>query len=110
MRYQKVRTRQSRMNREEKCWLNRIVSSMFSFIMVLMCCVAVVLSGQIYSAGGFDPVIEKWDEISSSINLTHLKEWIFLEKWINGQVLQVSSSSYQWIKDQVYEVTDHEVS
>ena len=109
MRVRKVKNRRLRMNREEKSWLNRVVSSMFSFVMVLMFCIAVVLSSQIYSAGGFDPVIEKWDEISSTINLTHLKEWIFLEKWINGQVMQVSSNSYQWINDQVYEVADHEV-
>ena len=109
MKNRKRRTRASRLNKEEKSWLTRIVSSIFSFIMVLMGCVAVVLTGQIYEAGGFDPVIEKWDEISSSISLTHLKEWLFLEKWISNQVLQVSSHSYQWVEDQVYEVSNHEV-
>ena len=101
--------RRTQLSKEEKSWFSRMISSLFSLMTLFMCCVAVVLSGQIYSAGGFDSVVEKWNEVSNSLNLKELKEWIFLEKWISGQVLQVSANSYQLIENQMYEVADHEV-
>ena len=110
MRYRKdLYMRKTRMSKEEKSWFSRVIGSLFTLVTLFMCCICVVLSGQIYSAGGFDPVIEKWNEVSGSLNLNELKEWIFLEKWINGQILQVSSNSYQLVGNQMYEVADHEV-
>ena len=101
--------RKTRMSKEEKSWFSRMIGSLFSLVTLFMCCIAVVLSGQIYAAGGFDPVVEKWNKVSDALNLTELKEWIFLEKWLSGQILQVSANSYQLIENQMYEVADHEV-
>ena len=108
-RRRKRRSKVNSLSSNEQSFVSKIVSSLFSLVLLVLCCCAVVLSERIYSAGGFEPVVEKWEQISSTLNLTHLKGWIFLENWINNQTMQVSSSSYQHVSDQLYEVDQHEV-
>lgn len=101
--------RVSQLKKEEKTMGSKIVSSLFSLVMLILCCTAVVLSEKIYEANGFEPIKEKVMELSETLNLTQLKQWIFLEKWMNEKTVSVSSNSYQHIKDQYYEPDQHEV-
>ena len=43
--------RKTRISKEEKSWFSRMIGSLFSLVTLFMCCIAVVLSGQIYAAG-----------------------------------------------------------
>lgn len=99
----------AQLRKEEKTFASKIAASLYSLVMLMLCCTAVVLGERIYSAGGFEPVIEAAAQLSETLNLTQLKQWIFLEKWMNQKTLAVSSSAYQQIEGQYYEPDQHEV-
>lgn len=105
-----IRRKVARLRKEETKTASRIVNSLYSLMILMMCCVAVVLTNKIHAAGGFDMLAAKLSETVDALNLTQLKQWIFLEKWMNEKTLTVSSSSYHWIEGQYYEVDNHEVS
>ena len=105
-----IRKRAAQLCREEKTFAYRIFSSLFSLVMLILCCAAVVLCERIYAADGFEPLKDKVVQISTSLNLNQLKQWLFLEKWIDEKTLPVSSVSYQLIEGQYYETDQHEVT
>ncbi len=104
-----IRKRAAQLCAPEKTFGSKIVSSLFSLVMLILCCAAVVLCERIYAADGFEPLKDKIVQISTSLNLTQLKQWLFLEKWMDDKTLPVSSVSYQLIQDQYYETDHHEV-
>ena len=101
--------RAAKLRKEERTLASKITSSLFSLVILILCCSAVVLSERIYAAKGFEPLKEKIAQISTSFNLMQLKEWLFLEKWMGEQLLPVSSVNYRLIENQYYETDQHEV-
>lgn len=104
-----IRKKVAQLRKEERKASSRIVNSMFTLVMGLLCCAVVVLSEKIYQANGFEPVMTGLKTLSESFSLTELKQWLFLEKWMNDETAAVSSSSYQWIEENYYETSHHEV-
>ena len=105
-----IRRRVAQLRKEERNTASRIVNSVYSLMLLLMLCAVVVLSERIYQAKGFEPVLSKLSELSDTLNLTQLKQWIFLEKWLDEKTIEVSSTSYQLIENQYYEIDNHEVT
>ncbi|MBQ7890224.1 MAG: M23 family metallopeptidase [Erysipelotrichaceae bacterium] len=104
-----IRKKVAQLRKEENRNTSSIVNSIYTLVLLLMCCAVVVLAERIYQAGGFEPVIAQISQWSDTFNLTHLREWLFLEKWMNNQTLAVSSTTYQLIEGQYYEADSNEV-
>lgn len=104
-----IHKRIAKLRKEEVSMASKMISSLFSLVTLILCCGAVVLAERVYVAGGFDKVIESAEKMVSSLNLTQMKQWLFLENWLNDKVLVASSSSYHHLQDNLYEVSDHDV-
>ena len=69
-----------------------------------------LLSNSIYQINGFQPLINSASKIIDMTHLTDLKQWLFLENWLDDNSTTVfNAQNYTYIADNYYAAMDSEV-